>query len=176
MLLAGVGLERHLENVTTYSSGQVLLAGRTASDYGVQRFIPNNRSIPSYRGSDLVLIRGGFKALLALDLLPHLSLAIAQVTVYDRARVHDPYIIVSHRNSAVGQGGDHRGMRRSGVFEHSWRMGGASSAEIAALLVFPADPTPQVVEVSSCERYGADVGPPAGPWSIGLARILKKGL
>ena len=53
---------------------------------------------------------------------------------------------------------------------------GASSAEIAALLVFPADPTPQVVEVSSCERYGADVGPPDGPWSIGLARILKKGL
>jgi hypothetical protein len=53
-------------------------------------------------------------------------------------------------------------MRRSEVFEQSWRMGGASSAEIAALLVLRADPTIQVVEVSSCERYGADVVSPAG--------------
>ena len=48
------------------------------------------------------------------------------------------------------------------VFEQFWRIGGASSAEIAALLVFRADPTIQVVEASSCERYGADVVPPAG--------------
>src|SRR5262245_54421188 len=38
---------------------------------------------------------------------------------------------------------------------------GASSAEIAALLVFRADSTIQVVEASSCERYGADGVPPA---------------
>jgi len=158
----GVVLERHLENVTTYSIGQVHVAGRTTSYYGVQRFTPHNRGVPSSGGSDLVLIRGGFEALLALDLPPHLHLAITQAIVYDRALVHDPHIIVSRRNSDVGQGHDHRGMVRSGVFEQSWRIGGASSAAIAALLVFRADPTIQVVEASSCERYGAGVVPPAG--------------
>ena len=39
---------------------------------------------------------------------------------------------------------------------------GASSAAIAALLVLRTDPTIQVVEASSCERYGADGVPPAG--------------
>jgi hypothetical protein len=99
----GVVLERHLENVNTYRIGQVPLAALTASSYGVQRFTPNHRGVPSYGGSDLALIRGGFKALRALDQLPHLSLALAQATVYDLALAHDPHIIVSHRNSAVGQ-------------------------------------------------------------------------
>jgi len=122
----------------------------------------HNRGVPSYGGSDLVRIRGGFEALLGLELPPHLQLAIAQATVYDRALVHDPHTIVSRRNADVGQGCDHRGIVCSGVFEQSWRIGGASSAEIAALLVLRADPTIQVVEVSSCERYGAGVVPPAG--------------
>lgn len=160
--LCGVVLERHLEHVTTYSIGQVHVAGLTASYYGVQRFTPNRREVPSYGGSDLVLIRGGLEALLALDLPLHLQLAIAHAIVYDRALVHYPYIIVSRRNYDVGQGCDHRGIRRSGVFEQSWRIGGASGAEIAALLVFRADPTIQAVEASSCVRYGAGVVPPAG--------------
>jgi hypothetical protein len=125
--------------------------------------VESNHGAPPCRGgAHLGRIRGGFAALLALDLPPHLSLAIAQATVYDRALVHDPHLIVSRRNSAVGQGYDHRGMRRSGVFEPSWRIGGASSAAVAALRVFQADPTIQVVKASSCERDGAGVVPPAG--------------
>ena len=158
----GVLLERHLEHVTTYSIGQVHVASLTASYDGVQRFTLHNRGVPSYGGSDLVRIRGGFEALLGLELPPHLQLAIAQATVYDRALVHDPHIIVSRRNADVGQGCDHRGIVCSGVLEQSWRIGGASSAEIAALLVLRADPTIQVVEASSCERDGAGVVPPAG--------------
>jgi hypothetical protein len=39
----GVVLECHLEHVTTYSIGQVHVAGLTASYYGVQQFTPTNR-------------------------------------------------------------------------------------------------------------------------------------
>ena len=49
-----------------------------------------------------------------------------------------------------------------GCLSNSGGLGGVSSAEIAALLVLRADPTIQVVEASSCERYGADVVPPPG--------------
>ena len=57
----GVVLERHLENVNTYRIGQVPLAALTASSYGVQRFTPNHRGVPSYGGSDLALIRGALR-------------------------------------------------------------------------------------------------------------------
>jgi hypothetical protein len=56
--------------------------------------------------------------------------------------------MVSRRNYDVGQGIDIEGRRRSGVFESSWRVGGATSAELVALSIFSQDPSVQVVEAS----------------------------
>jgi hypothetical protein len=48
------------------------------------------------------------------------------------------------------------------VLEQSWRIGGASGAEIAALEAFRADPGLRVVRASTVEAYGAGAVPPPG--------------
>jgi hypothetical protein len=58
-------------------------------------------------------------------------------------------------NYDVAQGTGHGGAWRSGVLEQSWRVGGASGAEIAALELFHADPGRERVRASTFEVYGA---------------------
>jgi hypothetical protein len=67
---------------------------------------------------------------------------------------------VSRRNYDVAQGLDAAGRRRSGVLEQSWRVGGASGAEIAALEAFRADPALRLVRASTHEVYGEGAAPP----------------
>jgi hypothetical protein len=47
------------------------------------------------------------------------------------------------------------------VLEPSWRVGGASSAELAALAAFARDPWLQIVSASHVEEYGKDYRAPA---------------
>ena len=54
----------------------------------------------------------------------------------------------------MAQGTDASGRRRLGVLEQSWRLGGASGAEIAALEAFRADPSLRSVRAASREIYG----------------------
>ena len=68
-----------------------------------------------------------------------------------------PRLYASRCNYDIAQGRDERGHWRSGVLEQSWRVGGASGAEIAALEAFHADPTLNVVRASTVELYGHDV-------------------
>ena len=60
---------------------------------------------------------------------------------------------------AQGIGAD--GRPRSGVLEPSWRVGGASSAEIAALAAFARAPSLDVVRASHVEEFGTDRRAPA---------------
>jgi len=48
------------------------------------------------------------------------------------------------------------------VLEQSWRIGGASGPEVAALEAFRADPLLRAVRAHSTERYGAHTAPPPG--------------
>ena len=68
----------------------------------------------------------------------------------------------SRRNYDIAQGIDGRGQPRSGVLEQSWRIGGASSAEIAALELFRQGTGARVVRASSLEIYGRERPAPAG--------------
>src|SRR5690606_21912943 len=68
----------------------------------------------------------------------------------------------SRRNYDIAQGIDARGRPCSGVLEQSWRIGGASSAEIAALERFSQDASATVVRASSLELYGERQTPPDG--------------
>ena len=54
------------------------------------------------------------------------------------------------------------GRRRSGVLEQSWRAGGASGAEIAALEAFRADPSLPSVRAITREVYGRRAGRAGG--------------
>ena len=100
-------------------------------------------------------MRGDFDALLGLDPPEEARRAVAQARAYDAAAMElFPGLFASRRNYDVALGLDAGGRRRRGVLEQSWRLGGASGAEIAALEAFRAEPALQAVRASSIEIYG----------------------
>lgn len=157
----GVVLERNLHDPRTLSVGQVKIGGLTISYYGLQRLTQNHRGHWVYGGSDLTAVRGGFDALDQLQLQPSLQLAIEQAAVYHAAVVESfPGFMASRINYDVAQGHDDAGQWRSGVLEQSWRLGGATGAEVAALEVFKTQPERSLVRASCFEVFGEAELPP----------------
>jgi hypothetical protein len=156
----GVVIERNLRDVTTYSVGRVEIGGMVASYTGSQRLTTNGRGDEAYGGSDLQVVRGEFDALLDLDLPAETRLAVVQAWQYDAAALRQfPGLMASRRNYDVAMGYD-GDARRSGVLEQSWRVGGATPAEIAAIEAFAADAALRFVRASSMEVYGPCDPPP----------------
>ncbi|MBH3456437.1 DUF3182 family protein [Pseudomonas monteilii] len=151
----GLVLEEDLNDVKTFSVGQVRVAGLTCSYHGTQQLTHDHQGIEVYGGSDLVVIRGDYQALLQLPLEDHLRLAINQAITYEQAaEQHFPGFIASRRNYDIARGLSPQGHLRSGVLEQSWRLGGASSAELLALQAFADDPALQQVRASTHEVFG----------------------
>lgn len=160
-LAGGFVVERNLARVQTCSVGQVR-AGRWLATYaGHQRLVRNHRGHEVYGGSTLTVVRGDFDELVQLDLTPQVRLAIEQARQYHRA-VHEafPQMYASRCNYDVAQGHDSGGRWVSGVLEQSWRIGGCSGAEVAALRAFKERGT-HAVQASTHEVYG-DVALPPG--------------
>jgi hypothetical protein len=108
-------------------------------------------------------VRGDFEALLHADLSDALRLAIEQALVYHRAALSTfDGLFASRCNYDVAQGVDDAGAWRSGVLEQSWRIGGASGAEIAALHAFSDQPALRWVDASTHEIYADDAVAPPG--------------
>lgn len=163
MKRAGVVLEPNLTDVRTYSVGQVYVAGLLASYWGTQRLTTNHRGEQVYGGSRLTVVRGGFEALAAHCLDSSARIALAQARTYHcAAKDCFPGFFASRCNYDVAQGVDSCGVRRSGVLEQSWRIGGASGAELLALAAFQRDPALNVVCVSTREVYASDPPIPDG--------------
>jgi hypothetical protein len=158
----GLVLERNLVAVTTWSVGQAAVRDLVVSYHGTQQQTRDNTGGPAYGGSDLVCVRGGWDALARQDLAPDVRQALARARAYDEAASAFPGFVATRRNYDVGQGVDADGRAFTGVFEASWRPGGASGAEVAALHAFARDPTVEQVEVSTVERHGPDAVPPPG--------------
>lgn len=155
VLRYGIALEQDLADVTTYSVGQVRLGDLRASYCGTQRLTNDNQGRLVYGGSDLLVVRGAFDALLALRPDPAMRAAVEQARRYDRAAFKCfAGLFASRRNYDIAEGTDAGGERRSGVLEQSWRVGGASGAEVAALAAFHRNPALTVVRASSTETYG----------------------
>ncbi|MCM2253741.1 MAG: DUF3182 family protein [Ramlibacter sp.] len=159
----GLVLEEDLSDVRTFSVGQVTVGGLIASYFGVQRLTRNNRGDEVFGGSDLTVARGGLDELLALGVAADIRCAIEQARRYDAA-VHEcfPGFFASRKNYDVARGRDAAGHERSGVLEQSWRVGGATGPEIAALEVFRKDPGRKLVRASSVEVFGDSPPPPPG--------------
>ena len=161
----GLVLEANLTDVQTLSIGRVQVGDWLASYFGTQHQIPNHRGDEVYGGSNLTVVRGGFEHLLALDLEPQVRIAAAQALRYhEGAAKYFPGMYASRCNYDVAQGTDGQGQWRSGVLEQSWRIGGASGAEIAALHAFQADPALRVVHASTREVYGEGHTIPGDAW------------
>jgi hypothetical protein len=157
----GVVLEENLSDVTTYSVGQVRVADLVATYFGTQRLTSDNTGLEVYGGTDLVVARGEFDALLALDLRDDVRGVIQRALRYDAAAdACFPGFFASRRNYDVVHGRGCDGAPRWGVLEQSWRIGGASGAEIAALERFCEDPAVPVVQACCFEVYGDSALPP----------------
>jgi hypothetical protein len=150
----GLVVESNLSDVTTLSIGQITIDDITIAYHGRQRVAINNAGCRVYGGSALVCVRGGWESLARLPMPGVVRLAAAQAKRYEDAMREYPDFIVSRRNYDVAQGLDGKGRRRSGVLEASWRSGGASTAELAALREFAQDPTLQVVEARAVKLFG----------------------
>jgi len=151
----GMVLEENLSQVTTCSVGFVTLGAQEISYYGVQTLTPNNHGGETYGGSSLFVARGGAESLFQLLSDRSALIAARQAIAYDQAALkHYPDIIASRRNYDVAQGIDANGNWRSGVLEQSWRVGGASPAEIAAFEFFKEFKTRNTVRALCVERYG----------------------
>lgn len=150
----GLVIEDDLHEPQTHSVGQAMINGVLLSYHGIQQRNRNPRGQLVYGGSDLLVVRGDFDCLLALALADSVKLAIRQAVQFDRA-AHQllPGFFASRRNYDIAQGLDANGQRCSGVLEQSWRIGGASGAELAALEAFVADPALCVVRASTFEVF-----------------------
>ena len=158
----GVVLEQDLSDVVTHSVGQSFIGGKVLSYCGDQYLTVDGQGEQVYGGSNLLVVQGGYDDLLKLDLPDDVRLAIQQAQVFDNAADEAyPGFYASRRNYDIAQGLDSSGKPRSGVLEQSWRMGGASSAEVAALQRFVSDPQVRAIRVSSVETY-IDQAMPAG--------------
>ena len=162
MATYGLVLEENLRQVRTLSVGQIAIDGFTVAYCGVQRITKDNEGRSVYGGSDLVCVRGGWDALDALAVEPDARAGVAEAKLYDQAMSEYPGFMASRRNYDIGQGIDSEGRPRSGVFESSWRIGGASPAELLALTEFAQDPSAQVIEAAHVADFGKHREAPAG--------------
>lgn len=157
----GVVVEQNLEEVITYSIGQLRVGERRIAYYGTQRTVCNRHGHRVYGGSDLIVVRGGAEALRRIDMPEAARRALAKAQRYDAAISREfPHLFASRRNYDVACGRDADDGVHVGVLEQSWRFGGASPAEIGALHAFERDAGLHHVLASTYEVYG-DVEPPA---------------
>lgn len=157
----GAVLELHLRDAVTLSIGAVECAGMRISYAGTQRTVRNRDGEDVYGGSDLFAARGNFRELYDTGLPARMRRGFLQARAYHCAvREAYPGFFASRYNYDVVFGRDGNGDARSGVLEQSWRIGGATPAELAALEAFAADPRLRVVRTSCHEVHGR-CAPPA---------------
>jgi hypothetical protein len=151
----GAVIEQNFDEIETYSVGQTYVADVLATYYGRQLLTKDNRGANVYGGSDLSVVRGDYDDLLSLELPPGAHLAINNARAYEAAAINSfAGWFASRRNYDVAQVVGDDGRRSCGVLEQSWRIGGASAAEIAALEAFCADSRLRAVRAACIEVYG----------------------
>ncbi|EHP44126.1 hypothetical protein OR16_04047 [Cupriavidus basilensis OR16] len=166
----GIVLERDLDEPRTWSVGQIEVAGLRASYCGTQDLTSNNRGHPVYGGSTLTVVRGGFEELLAQPFHARALAAVRAATIYHEAALACfPGMFLSRCNYdvAAGRAAGGNGVRANahtllGVLEQSWRVGGATGAELAALAALQAHPECRRVVASTREIYGVGAEVPPG--------------
>jgi len=97
---------------------------------------------------------GSWEDLLTVVVEENVRFGVLQGRVYDEAMAAYPGFVASRRNYDIGQGFDNQSVWRSGVFESSWRIGGASPAELLAIKAFLEDPDLSMLEACHYEKFG----------------------
>ncbi len=159
----GLVIEADINESATWSVGTARVGDLTGAYYGHQRTTTDNQGRTVYGGSTLHVLPGSWEELLAAAMPEPAREAVALASRYHEAMTQAfPALIASRCNYDVIMGHDAAGRRLSAVLEQSWRIGGASGAEIAALAAFRVDPSLASVKASTHESYGAHADLPAG--------------
>ena len=159
----GVVVERNLADVRTHSIGLLRIGSLQASYFGTQRTTLSRHGKEVYGGSSLTVARCGLDALERFTAAQGVRRAIAQARAYHAAAFECfSGMFASRCNYDVAEGHDASGRPYSGVLEQSWRIGGASGAEVAALQALRADAALQVVRASTVEVHGPQGSLPEG--------------
>ena len=151
----GVAIEVNLERVRTYSVGVVHAGDMRIAYHGTQRLVDNHAGEAVYGGSTLEIVRGGLDTLSAQPLPAEVRLAVELAIRYDAAvsRAY-PGLFASRRNYDIAVGIAENQQLQAGVLEQSWRIGGASAAEVLAMEALAREPRLQRVTASTHEAYG----------------------
>ncbi len=152
---AGVVVEADVAQPATYSVGTLRLGGRSIAYVGTQGLGRDRLGRPVYGGSTLSVVRGGLPELLEVVHQPRLRRTVDMAIAYDRcAQAAYPQLVCSRRNYDVLWGRDAQGRPQGGVLEQSWRVGGATPAELAAFDLLDREPGITRVLASTVERHG----------------------
>jgi hypothetical protein len=159
----GLVVERNLVAVRTHSVGRVRVGSLLASYFGTQRTTRSRHGKEVYGGSSIEVARGDFEALDRLARDDGARRAIGMARAYHEAALECfTGMFASRCNYDVAEGCDATGRHCVGVLEQSWRLGGASGAEVAALEALNDDPALQTVCTSTTEVHGSGVPVPEG--------------
>ena len=159
---AGVVVEVDMAQPATYSVGEMRLGGRRIAYVGTQGLGRDRQGRPVYGGSTLSVVRGGLSDLLDVFRQPRLRRTVEMAITYDRcAQAAYPQLQCSRRNYDVLWGSDAHGRALGGVLEQSWRVGGATPAELAAFDLLDREPgiAREVYAVRGTVRPGNSGGP-----------------
>jgi hypothetical protein len=161
-LHGGLVLEENLRGAETYGVGRISLGDMSASYLGIQDLTRNNKGDVVYGGTRMLVARGDFRQLLPLLSDKTEEMAVHLAMEFDQLADRHLGIVASRRNYDVIAGKTATGEMKCAVLEQSWRMGGATGAEIAALQAFAERPELHHVPAATVERYGHDRMPPEG--------------
>lgn len=157
----GVVLEVELAACSTYSVGSVQFGPHRFSYIGMQFTTVDLHGRNVYGGSDLWMERGDLQRLQACVPSRHAREVIGTVIRFDAlVRRAYPQVLVSRCNYDVAVGLAPR--RCVAVLEQSWRVGGASTAEVSGADALLQHPEVDHVRSQSCEDYGRAAIPPPG--------------
>ena len=158
----GVVVEENLLRTRTLSVGSLVIGGWSGAYVGTQRQAIDHLGRTVYGGSELRVLRGGLADMLDSGRGAEGLQAIRHVMHFEACVQRAfPSLLASRRNYDVLCGVDAKGEARMGILEQSWRVGGASAAEIAALLAFKEDPSLRAVDAATWETYGSSAIPPS---------------
>ncbi|PPU66441.1 DUF3182 family protein [Xanthomonas pisi] len=156
----GAVVERNILHPVTHSVGELCVAGIQIAYYGTQCSVRNAQGAEVYGGSSLQVHRGSLEALLTTALPPLQRRVVEQACRYDRCIVAATAgLHISRRNYDVVSGEDASAGSVCGVLEQSWRIGGATPAELAAIACFQQHADLHRVRASTHELYAGQ--PPA---------------
>ncbi len=142
----GLVLEEDVDNSTTYSVGQIQLENHVGTYLGRQYSSRDKAGKEFYAGSRLRVVRGDWDALLQLLQSPTARKVVENARRYDEAAREHLGLVASRRNYDVLVGPITENGVRCGVLEQSWRVGGASPAELLAMEKLMQDETVTAVQ------------------------------